>query len=648
MINYTNQEESKISTSNNKIKTISKYVQLNLQAYQYLRDKNYKNAMTAFEECINLAKDLDDLKHIESLTNHAICQFFCGNFEESYNYLEKAKVISSRLIENSSSDRQIQFLHLRVLANLSLTSLSLNKISDCKNQFKNCITLIKNNENSDFFKLQMLKELVFIFFRVDSLSKYYEINQNILENNIGEEIWNNSTNENLNNQNKNANKCLFGLHKTLRENNIKYWFNCLNEEVARCKKNKESSGFIFLLINQMAASFCYKGKINDSIKTTLANLVKYYQDKYNKDLKLKEKKINNILNDFKLRMDTAVEIYKRIWDLENELNANNNIINNNNENNNNSENENNKATNKFLIKILFRHALRYLSKPENQNDEIKNQIEMAMKLLDNDEINFSMISILNINSEITKSLKLLFENLLIIRKKSVLKNNLNKFKLNTLNYIKMSDKMKQNYILSEAFLKTKLEKLAQGKELTKFNFNSKGYTKHLYKIAPENNTYNLLVYKTISDKKPIKILPLSQITKITVGCVSENLKKRLNPINVIKNFHPWLFMSIYFPKRTIDLYFENDEQINDWFEGIYYYMWKIAFVPNLPSFNLFFFTKLKLKLLYNLKDMNVNLSILDQIKAFEKQNEIEFQSLHISKAVLLYVKICEKLGKNID
>jgi hypothetical protein len=494
----------------------------------------------------------------------------------------------------------------------------------------------------------MLKELVFIFFRVDSLSKYYEINQNILENNIGEEIWNNSTNENLNNQNKNANKCLFGLHKTLRENNIKYWFNCLNEEVARCKKNKESSGFIFLLINQMAASFCYKGKINDSIKTTLATLVKHYQEKYNKDLKLKEKKINNILNDFKLRMDTAVEIYKRIWDLENELNANNNIINNNNENNNNSENENNKATNKFLIKILFQHALRYLSKPENQNDEIKNQIEMAMKLLDNDEINYSMISILNINSEITKSLKLLFENLLIIRKKSVLKNNLNKFKLNTLNYIKMSDKMKQKYILSEAFLKTKLEKLAQGKELTKFNFNSKGYTKHLYKIAPENNTYNLLVYKTISDKKPIKILPLSQITKITVGCVSENLKKRLNPINVIKNFHPWLFMSIYFPKRTIDLYFENDEQINDWFEGIYYYMWKIAFVPNLPSFNLFFFTKLKLKLLYNLKDMNVNLSILDQIKAFEKQNEIEFQSLHISKAVLLYVKICEKLGKNID
>ena len=46
--------------------------------------------------------------------------------------------------------------------------------------------------------------------------------------------------------------------------------------------------------------------------------------------------------------------------------------------------------------------------------------------------------------------------------------------------------------------------------------------------------------------------------------------------------------------------------------------------------------------------MNVNLSILDQIKAFEKENEIEFQSLPINKAVLLYVKICEKLGRNID
>ena len=642
MINTQSQEESRISTSFNKVKAISKYVQLNLQAYQYLRDKNYKNAMSTFEECINIAKDLDDIKHIESLTNHAICQFFCGNFEESYDFLEKAKVISSRLIENSSLDKQIQFLHLRVLANLSLTSLSLNKISDCKNQFNNCITLIKNNKNSNFFKLQMLKELVFIFFRVDSLSKFYEINQNILENNFGEDIWNNSSNENTNNNNQNkiANKCLFGLHKTLRENNIKYWFNCLNEEVARCKKNKESSGFIFLLINQMAASFCYKGKINDSIKTTLANLVKYYQEQYNKDLKLKEKKINNILNDFKLRMDTAVEIYKRIWDLENELNANNNININN--------NENNEGTNKFLIKILFRHALRYLSKPENQNDEIKNQIEISMKLLDNDEIDCSMISILNVNNEITKSLKLLFENLLIIRTKTILKEHLNKFKLNTLNYIKMSDKMKQKYVISEAFLKAKLEKLAQGFELTKFHFTSKGCKKHFYKIAPNNETYNLFIYKTSSEKTAVKILPLSQITNLTVGCVSDNLKKRLNPNNVIQNYHPWLFLSIYFPKRTIDLYFENDEQINDWFEGIYYYMWKISFNKNLPNFNLFFLTKLKLKLLYKLKDMNVNLSILDQIKAFEKENEIEFQSLPINKAVLLYVKICEKLGRNID
>ena len=77
-------------------------------------------------------------------------------------------------------------------------------------------------------------------------------------------------------------------------------------------------------------------------------------------------------------------------------------------------------------------------------------------------------------------------------------------------------------------------------------------------------------------------------------------------------------------------------------------MWKISFNKNLPNFNLFFLTKLKLKLLYKLKDMNVNLSILDQIKAFEKENEIEFQSLPINKAVLLYVKICEKLGRNID
>ena len=151
-----------------------------------------------------------------------------------------------------------------------------------------------------------------------------------------------------------------------------------------------------------------------------------------------------------------------------------------------------------------------------------------------------------------------------------------------------------------------------------------------------------MIYKKINDNKPMKIIPLSEILDITVGCYSKNLQKRLYP-NVIKKYKPWLFLSIYFTKRTIDLYFEKDEDINEWFLGIYYYMWKIQKKKDLPSINQYFFNKLKLKLLYKIKEIDGDLQILEQIKKFQNENEGEYQSLPKSKTILLYVKICEKL-----
>ena len=629
------QEDSKL-TNSDKVNALSQYVQLNLSAFQSLRNKNYKLAMSQFEKCIDIAKDLDDMKHVESLTNHGICQFFCGNFEEAFDYLEKAKEISTRLYDGSF-DKQIQFLHLRVISNLSLTALSLNKISECRAQFNTCIDIIRNSSTSQSDKAEMLKEMVFIFFRLDSLSKYYEVNQNILENNIGDDVWNNE-----NATTKMVNKCLFGLHKSLRENNFQYWFNVLSEEVSKSKRMRDSSGFVFLLINQMAACYCCKGKVNDNLKTTLTNLVKYYQDQYNKDLKFKEKNINTILSDFKARIEVAVEIYKRIWDLENELADA--MSNNNNSNQNNINNGN-----KYLIKILFKHAINYLSNDENANTDVKNQIELALKLIENDEIDCSMISIMNINNEITKSLKILINNLTIIKKKIILKSQLNRFKYNTLNYIHMSECMEKKYLISLEYLKEKLEKLSTGYELIKFNFTSKGTTKHVYQIGMVKDQYHLLIYKTKNDLqsgKQMKVIPLTEMIKISFCCESDNLKKRIAS-KQFKDFKPWLFLSLHFAKRTIDLYFDDDNTVNEWFLGLYYYMWKISErKDNVPKINLFFFNKLKMKLLYKMKEMKGELEILDQIKTFANENEVEFQSMPIAKAVLLYMKIVENLNTN--
>jgi hypothetical protein len=96
--------KSKITSTNDRINIISKYVQMNVLAFQYIRNKNYNSAKKSFKECIKISKqlnDIDELKHIESLTNYGICQFFCGKFSDSYLTLESAYQISSRLYNNT-------------------------------------------------------------------------------------------------------------------------------------------------------------------------------------------------------------------------------------------------------------------------------------------------------------------------------------------------------------------------------------------------------------------------------------------------------------------------------------------------------------------------------------------------------------------
>ena len=46
------QEDSKL-TNSDKVNALSQYVQLNLSAFQSLRNKNYKLAMSQFEKCID-------------------------------------------------------------------------------------------------------------------------------------------------------------------------------------------------------------------------------------------------------------------------------------------------------------------------------------------------------------------------------------------------------------------------------------------------------------------------------------------------------------------------------------------------------------------------------------------------------------------
>lgn len=571
------------------------------------------------------------------------------------------------------------------MCNLSLTSLSLNKISECLSYFNNCLELVRGQFDIPD-KIQMLKELVYIFFRIDSLQNYYEKNLHLQQNQ-------NPTTETINRDvpeddesmiNRMASKTLFALHRTLRENNIEFWIKCLNEEAKKLRSIKDINGYVFVLINSFAANFYQTGKITETVKTNFSKILKIYAEQYNKDLKLKEKNLTVIFTDFKNRIDTAMEIYKKLLDTESELNniihnlhpdnINESLINNNtktikeiNEKLNLNPVVNTAIANKILIKIFFKHALKMLAKnqetPEIYNSEkicpslssdMRNQLELALKLLENDEFDFSTINIFNINSEITKSLKLLFENLIAIRNKCLLYKY---FKLYMCKTFDVDDILVKRHKKIQIFMENRVDVICSGGAITKVHFSSSGFSKYYYKVNPENKT--LIIYKNQTayeekEEKPYKVIPFTEIKEVVYGLTSENLKKRYKNISEKNLKSPWLFLSLMLNKRSIDLYFDTEESLVNWFYGLNYFIKGYKIPTKIISISKFIITKLKLKLITNLKEIaerdeknpNKSLLILTQLNNYVNTNQMGFDSLTFVQVLLLFRKIKDKQNSN--
>ena len=113
----------------------------------------------------------------------------------------------------------------------------------------------------------------------------------------------------------------------------------------------------------------------------------------------------------------------------------------------------------------------------------------------------------------------------------------------------------------------------------------------------------------------------------------------------MNEFKPWGIMSLWFEERTYDLYFDNDEEMNKWFEAIYYYN-KYIMGKNIErNLSYFFFNKLKLKMLYKLKNVENDLPIIEQLKYYSNLNEFEYYSLPFPKTIVLYLKVYEKIDE---
>lgn len=196
--------------------------------------------------------------------------------------------------------------------------------------------------------------------------------------------------------------------------------------------------------------------------------------------------------------------------------------------------------------------------------------------------------------------------------------------------------------------------------MTKIHYSTSGKKVHFYKLDP--NTVSLSIFKSkdtyTKENKPSHSIPFKDIRKVLYGISSENLKRRYNNLISQEINKPWLFLSLLLPKRTIDFYFESEEKLTSWFYGINYFIRGYKTETETMSISDFIITKLKLKLITELKeihdsiysnnkkdkekDIGKSLVVLSQLRSYV-QNTHSFNSLSFIKVLLLYKKVKEKI-----
>jgi len=638
-----------------------KYVTLNRKGYEFIHDRNYISALSIFQNCYELSKNYlnDRIKEINSLINISICEYYNGNFSESYTVISKAKIIydSISLDGYNISPKQILNLTLKLFINSSLSNLSINNYNECKNDIKFLISTIK--KESDYEKqYSYYKNIIFTLFKVESLNNYDD------ENNSFNNIENSYNDVEINEPIKIINHLMKGFLNFLNKKNFDILLNTFKEAAQKYKRLNDFNGYYFSLFYHYLVLFNQK-KNNDKLneledikkKISICNNNLIGNEFINQ---IKEKDINKLLKEFTDKIKCACEIYHLLENFENELNIK---LNENNKEKDLSEDESNlsyshlldkshiftneKINSPIFVKLLLRYSINFLENQKkinntenssNENyDTLINEINLMMKKISSNEINIENIKLHQLDKEMINSLKQLFDNLIFIYYKSKLYKYFKKYhnkvlkKKNTENIYKIVD-----------FLNSNSEELTKGLNLIKINYKTKGYKSHFYNIDEKNLTFN--IRKSINDNYPNKSYSLEKdIIKVIYGIKSRNLRKKLltkdKDVETIKLLRmPWRFLSIITKSRSIDLYSDNNE-INTLFYGLKSFFIDNKMAYKINSTNYFLLNKIKLKLVLRLqkkyKDENKE-NLPNIVKQLVKEKAI--QNISFTKLFLIYNK----------
>ena len=669
-----------------KISLESDYVQKNILAFRYIRNRDYPRACETYKQCLILSNKLGNgFKIKDSLCNYGVSLYYCGNFEEAVNNLESAfnKLTSKDInyIHNKTDFLSVQ-LSTKIISNLIVLYLCLNNFNNANIMLEHLTNILKNLDFIPNLQLSLIKNINYIFFRIESLVNLDECLGELPRDAHHQIII----------------RIMKGFHSYLKNNNIELWINVLNSEIENLKNVKDYNGIILALMNIQTSTYI-KGKenMNNNLvinsKNKFGEILRAINSGLNNNNEINnefnEEDIDRALNLIKEKMNIAVKIYNLLYNKElnisnnnnnfenpshyylnkthtnnnnyfsmnNNMNNNNNIsyspkssnsskyyhsytdrnINNNINNFNNINNTNN-STNSlntvFFTKLLLKYALKYIQK-NIKNPSLEKQlcshIEFTLKFLDNEELDISYLKLSDISPDIAKSLETMFKNLLKIYERNVLYKYFNIYRKKC-----RKIKFKKGFAQLNKMFERYLINIKSGEVLVKINYNSKDTKMHHYLLDVKKNC--IAVYNKSGGSEPESEIFFRNIIKIVYGFKTENLIKKIKFLP--NGDQPFLYMSIILRNRSIDLMF-SESNVKKWFYGLYYYLTNINRNYKIFSCTNFILSRIKMKMNYFLDNIgenklegNDNYKIKFQIKGVTRNRNNTFV-----KSIILYNKI---------
>lgn len=615
-----------------------------IKGYNFLSNKDYEKSLPFFKNCITISSQLEDYFNLsDSLCNYSICLFYQGNLEESLKFAESSyKNLNKILI----IDKKLTELKIKVLCNLILSYFSFNKCENGLNTFNELIEII-DEVASEKDRQFHIKIVIYTFFRVKSLVNYESDNYFL--------------NEKYNDSNSimHLNLNIFNIfHKYMLNNNIEYWIESLNQEIDKLKgKNSkiDVQTLIFLTFQYEIGKSNLENNSDDNNKKKIIGLCNYIKNQMNMSNDVSIKKPEIIIKEQNEKLESSKKIYNILYSKEEEL-LNKEIQSFKNENDDKDLSNSrlsissnatyldfgNQSCSKEFIQLLLKYSLKLVKNDKRyKNDygtKLLKQLNLTNELINKNMLDLNGIKISYFDHNISKSLIKLFENLIFIYPRHMLLNGYNKFKKKiSIKNLVVRDKKINDFLLNN------FDVLQEGEILTKINYNSLGIKEHFYKVFnnEDNDSYEIRIFPSILDTKPKKKIPLNSIIKITYGIYSENIKRKFLNLNQKRINAPWLFLSIFYKNKTIDLYLEHSKLIK-WFYGFYSYF-KMYQCPNkIVSVRYFLLNRIKLKAIHNLKELSnesENLSEKDEDIINNLSNDQGIQQFSFCKIILLYNKI---------